>query len=208
MYAATATTRAALLERRARIALATRGRDLLQQQRRELLRAFREIAADAIDAGTQLDAAARAARDALLLAEAEGGPGGVRSASWASHDDVHVEAQMENLLGVRVPRIEHGEVGRPRTGRGYSLAGTAPHVDRVAEHFERVVERLLAVASAELRLRRLGAAILRTTRRANALDQVVLPRLQAEARAIGFKLRQREREDQFRLRRIKAHRGG
>lgn len=199
-------TRAALLERRARIRLAERGRDLLQDKRKELLRAFREIAEGALDASERLGQTSAQARAELRTSEALDGPDAVWSAGWASDDQVAVTARVQTIMGVRVPVIEHEPVGRPRTERGYALSSTHPRIDRVAARYEAVVDVLLELASTELRLRRLGEEIGKTTRRANALEYVVLPDLEAERRAIALKLQERERESTFALRRVKAHR--
>ncbi|MDR7461040.1 MAG: V-type ATP synthase subunit D, partial [Armatimonadota bacterium] len=53
------------------------------------------------------------------------------------------------------------------------------------------------------RLRKIGEEIKKTTRRVNALEQVVIPRIRAEIRYINDVLEQRAREDVFRLKRIK-----
>ena len=199
-------TRAALLERRSRIRLAQRGRDLLQDKRKELLRAFREVAESALVASERLGRTAAEARESLRLAEALEGPDVVWSAGWASNDEVAVTAKVRSIMGVRVPVIEHEDVGRPLTERGYALATSGPRTDGVARRYEAVIDVLLELASTELRLRRLGEEIGKTTRRANALAHVVLPTLRDEARAIGLKLQEREREATFALRRVKAHR--
>ena len=46
-----------------------------------------------------------------------------------------------------------------------------------------------------------------TTRRSNALEHVVIPRLRRELKQIQSALDERERQDRFRLKRIKARRG-
>jgi V/A-type H+-transporting ATPase subunit D len=73
-----------------------------------------------------------------------------------------------------------------------------------------VLDRLLDVAGLELSVRRLADEIARTTRRMNALEHVVVPRLEAERARISLILEERELEDRVRLRRIRAqgHRAG
>jgi len=66
-----------------------------------------------------------------------------------------------------------------------------------------VVEALLEVAGTEITLRKIGEEIKKTTRRVNALEQVVIPRIRGEIRYIRDVLEQRAREDVFRLKRIK-----
>ena len=66
---------------------------------------------------------------------------------------------------------------------------------------------LLELATSELRLRRLVDEIGRTTRRVNALETVVIPRLESERARIQAILDERERQDRFRLKRFRARRG-
>ena len=65
-------------------------------------------------------------------------------------------------------------------GRGYALAGTSVTIDEAAEAYELLVERMLELAEGQLRLQRLADEIQHTSRRANALDYVTLPRLRQE----------------------------
>ncbi len=55
-----------------------------------------------------------------------------------------------------------------------------------------------------MRLRRLAEEIGRTTRRVNALDNVLIPRLETEHNYIQMVLEERAREDLFRLKRVKV----
>ncbi len=58
-----------------------------------------------------------------------------------------------------------------------------------------------------MRLRRLAEEIGRTTRRVNALDNVLIPHLEAQRDYIQMVLEEREREDLFRLKRVKVKLG-
>jgi V/A-type H+-transporting ATPase subunit D len=65
---------------------------------------------------------------------------------------------------------------------------------------------LLRIASRELHLARLGEEIQETSRRINALEQLLLPGLVAEAGRIESALDERDREDAVRLKRFRARR--
>jgi V/A-type H+-transporting ATPase subunit D len=67
-----------------------------------------------------------------------------------------------------------------------------------------MLDLVLDVAAAELSLRRLAGEISRTTRRVNALEHVVVPRLERERAVIAMVLAERELEDRIRLRRARA----
>ncbi len=198
-------TRTELLARRAQIALAVQGRDLLNEKRDQLLAEFRRVA-DVVLGGTDaLERSAAEGRRLLALAEAGDGPEAVASAAVATRDEIGLQAGTTSIMGVRIARIEHDPVGRPRTGRGYSLTGTGPRIDAVAQAYEGQLELILEVATTELRLRRLAEEIGKTTRRVNALEFVLIPRLIAERKRIQSVLEERERQDHFRLKRVKAH---
>jgi V/A-type H+/Na+-transporting ATPase subunit D len=200
-------TRTELLARRARIGLATQGRDLLKERRGALVQEFHRLGASALASMEELDREAGDAARRLGVCVAAGGPEPVESAGFAAETGIRVNLHTRSVAGVPIVDIERAGVARPRTGRGYSLAATAERVDAVAERFEAVLERLLDVAALELSVRRLAEEISRTTRRMNALEHVVLPELESERAHIALVLEERELEDRVRLRRVRA-RGG
>lgn len=199
-------TRSELLARRAQTDLATAGRDLLQDKRTALIREFGTLGAEALDRVEKLERVAVRARRTLDDAVARHGLPQVLSASWAAGSRVEVELDHRVVAGVEVARLTHGPVGRPRTERGYPLAVVPTEVDDVAARYEDLLQAVLDVAAVELNLRRLAREIERTTRRMNAIDQVVLPRIQAERDWIAQVLTEREREEQSRLRRARNRR--
>ena len=68
------------------------------------------------------------------------------------------------------------------------------------------MDLILKVAPVERKLKRLADEIRKTSRRVNALEQRLLPRLAEQVQFIRTALDQREREDIFRLKRLKQKR--
>jgi V/A-type H+/Na+-transporting ATPase subunit D len=197
-------TRSELLARRAQIALATQGRDLLKEKRAALLREFERASTSVLEAIETLGRGATESRRALRDAVAFESPETVGSAGLAAAGDVALRMSTRNVAGVPVVEVEHDPVSRAPTERGYSLSATTPRIDMVARSFEHQLDLLLDVAATELSLRRLAGEITRTTRRVNALEHVVVPRLRRERNAIQMVLAERELEDRVRLRRARA----
>lgn len=197
-------TRSELLARRARISLAVQGRDLLKEKRAALMREFNRLSADALAAMKDLEKRAADARASLGEAVALDGPEAVGSAALAARGEIGVRLQSRSVAGVKIVELEHDPVGRARTERGYSLSATTPRVDAAAEGFEGVLDGLLDFVAVELSLRRLAEEITRTTRRVNALEHVVVPRLEEERDYIAMVLDERELENRTRLMRAKA----
>ncbi|MGH3756248.1 V-type ATP synthase subunit D [Actinophytocola sp.] len=197
-------TRSELLARRARIRLAVQGGELLKERRGALIKEFDRLGASVLKSMDLLDHEVAGAGRLLGVAIAEDGREPFESAAFAAEDGVKVTVHTRSVAGVHVVEIEKGEVERARTGRGYSLAATSAATDAVAERFESVLDRLLDLAALELSVRRLADEIARTTRRMNALEHVVVPRLKAERARISLVLDERELEDRVRLRRMRA----
>lgn len=203
-------TRSELLARRARVRLAVQGGELLKERRGALIKEFDRLGASVLRSMELLDGEVAGAAQLLGIAIADEGREPFDSAAFAAEDGVELTVHTRSVAGIQIVEIEKGEVGRARTSRGYSLVGTSARVDAVAERFESVLDRLLDVAALELSVRRLADEIARTTRRMNALEHVVVPRLRSEQARIALVLEERELEDRVRLRRMRArgHREG
>jgi len=196
-------TRTELLARKAQISLAKQGYELLEQKRTALMKEFLRIADTVFEHSDILQQTATQARQALARAETIAGSEAVRSAAMASRTDLPLTVSTVNVMGIRVPHIEQKRVSRPVTGRGYSVVGTSITIDEAASAFEAEVDAIIQLAESELRLTRLATEIQRTSRRLNALDQMLIPRLEAERDYIQMALDERERADHFRLKLVK-----
>ena len=196
-------TRMELLGRKAQIALARQGRDLLEQKRSALMKEFFRIADTVMEHSDALQHAAANARQALARAEATVGTEAVRSAAIASRNELPLQVTRVSVMGVKVPHIEQKEVSRSILGRGYSIVGTSITIDEAASAFEAEVDSIIQLAESELRLTRLASEIQRTSRRLNALDHLLIPRLETELDFIQMTLGERERSDHFRLKLMK-----
>ena len=189
-----------LLARRGQLGLAVRGVDLVQKKRDALVREFFGLIHETLEARRQLNAAGQEAHMALFLAKAFDGPQEVEVLSLSVPVISNARAEVENVWGTRVPRLE---VERPR-GTTVSPLGVGGQTLAAQAAFRRLSEALLRVANTESRLRRIGEEIKKTARRVNALEQAVIPGIQSQIHYIQQVLDQQEQEDIFRLKRIKG----
>lgn len=197
-------TRMNLLTRRSQLRLALRGVDLLQKKRDALVREFFALIHETLEARRQLNAAGREAYIALFLAKAFDGPREVEVLSLSIPIISDAQAELENIWGTRVPRLAvewpRGTTVSPLSVGGQTMAAQTA--------FRRFSQALFLVGNTELRLRRIGEEIKKTARRVNALEQAVIPGIQAQIHYIQQVLDQQEQEDIFRLKRIKGKRIG
>lgn len=196
-------TRMELLAHEAQIALARQGRDLLEQKRTALMKELLQMAGTVMERSDALMEAATRAQAALARAEAVAGPEAVHSAALAARSELPLAVSMTSVMGVHVPHIEQRRIARPALVRGYSVVGMSTTVDEAAAAFEDEVSVIIRLAESELRLQRLASELQRTSRRLNALDHLLIPRLEAERDFIQMALDERERADHFRLKLVK-----
>ena len=192
-------TRMELLAHKAQTALARQGRELLEQKRTALMKEFLRMADTVMEHSDALQHAADEARQALARAEALAGTEAIQSAALASRAELPLEVTTASVMGVKVPHIEQRRVARSVLGRNYSIVGTSITIDEAASAFEAEVGLIIQLAESELRLTRLATEIQSTSRRLNALDHLLIPRLEAEQDFIQMALDERERSDHFRL---------
>ncbi len=200
-------SRMTLLADRAQLALARQGQALLEEKRDALLQEFYRQVRVAYTASDEVDAAATAAR--LALEEARVWLGDVplgAAAAAAASTDAWVEVQAASIMGVAVPAITPRNLVRQPDDRGRAVAVSGPALELAAQRFEEELTLAIRLASVEARARRLAREIRRTSSRVNALRTRIIPRLEAETRTIQLALEQREREDRFRLKRVKSRR--
>jgi V/A-type H+-transporting ATPase subunit D len=195
-----APTRSNLLQRKDQLGLAQRGVDLLKRKRDALISEFFGLVKESLSARRTLTLASREAYFSLFLANAWDGPEAVESLSLASNTELEVEVEVENIYGVRVPQVQSPEFSSELPFSPI-IAGTST-LDAAAQ-FRKLTEAIIRVAATETRLRRIGEEIKKTSRRVNALEQVVIPGIGLEIQQIRSVLDQRALEEVTVLKRIK-----
>jgi len=196
-------TRMNLLQRRAQRGVAEQGVDLLKRKRDALVADFFKIVRESLAARERLAAASREAYVMLTLAKALEGREALEAAALPAARDIMLAIDIRNLWGTKIPEVTIADVRRPLLERGQNPVATSARTIESTSNFEEMIGAILAVAATEIKLRKIGEEIKKTTRRVNALEQVVIPRLRSEIRFIASVLEQRAREDVFRLKRIK-----
>ncbi|GGO34974.1 V-type ATP synthase subunit D [Deinococcus humi] len=194
-------TRSAMLASKASLKTAQSGADLLKRKRDALIGEFFALVKDALAAREELSGVSKGAYTSLFGAKAWDTPEAVESLSLAGSGDYAIDMQIDNLYGVKVPRIELPERD---SATAFSPINVGARTIQAATDFSGVMDGIVKVAATETKLRRIGEEIKKTSRRVNALEQVLIPGIQDDIRFIRSVLDQREREASFTLKKIKA----
>jgi V/A-type H+/Na+-transporting ATPase subunit D len=197
-------TRSELLELKKKIALSQSGYKLLKMKRDGLIMEFREIMDKAKNARAELLKSYDDATQKIAIARAVEGNVAVMSAAFALKEQPEINLESKNVMGVVVPKIESSGILKPLHERGYGIIGTTSRIDEAAESYEKLVEQIIVSAEIESAMKKLLEDIEKTKRRVNALEFKVIPELKDAEQFIKLRLEEMEREETFRLKKIKA----
>jgi V/A-type H+/Na+-transporting ATPase subunit D len=196
-------TRMELLNIKKKKVLAEKGHKLLTEKRDALVAEFLGIIKTREQQRSELNKVLSQGFHSLIRAEMESGFDELKSIAASAPAVPEVPVTGVNIMGVTVPRIESS--GVPETlPPFYSLHTTTPRLDAAVSNFRKVLKNILVVAEIEGTIERLAHEIEKTRRRVNALEYIFIPRLENTEKYIEMQLQEREREDFFRRKRMKA----
>jgi V/A-type H+/Na+-transporting ATPase subunit D len=197
-------TRSELINLKKRIALSERGYKILKMKRDGLILEFFKVLEQAKDTRDDLLERYEKAQAMMAVANTVEGAIGVKAAAFSVQEVPNIKLASKNIMGVVVPDIESSKVRKGLNERGYGILGTTSVIDETALSFEDLVESIIRSAEIETTMKKLLDEIESTKRRVNALEFKVIPELTAARDFIKMRLDEMEREELFRLKKIKA----
>ena len=115
--------------------------------------------------------------------------------------NMHLNVAYRSVMGVELPMValEDSEIG----GIPFGLISSNAPLDDALVKFTEVKKLTAELAEIENSVFRLSVAIKQTTRRANALKNIMIPRFKSEVKFITEALEEKEREEFSRMKLIK-----
>lgn len=193
-------TRMELLTFKRRLKLAQRGLELLREKQDALIMEFFVTVQRYRKLRESILPILSEAYSALANAEVEMGALKLERIAEGISDSISVEIKTRNIMGVSVPIIKADFKPIPRP---YSLTDTSVYLETVSEKFSQVLPLIIKLAETGATLTKLAEEIKKIRRRVNALENIIIPKLNIIINYIEFYLEEREREDIFRFKRIK-----
>jgi V/A-type H+-transporting ATPase subunit D len=142
-------------------------------------------------------------KDTLALTRAREGTVTVRSLALATRQDLTLDISKDNVMGTKIFHMNHTALQRDMLSRGYNPASVSSRIEALAATSERLLDKLLAIAHLEANIKTVGKEMRTLNRKINALEESIIPDLRTKLRYIQDALDQNEREEVFRLKRIK-----
>jgi V/A-type H+/Na+-transporting ATPase subunit D len=195
-------TRMELLALRKRRGIAERGRDLLREKLDALMIEFFENVRQISALRERSYALLQEAYTLFIEAQMVHGLARLEQFAVGVEDRFNVNTKTRNVIGVTLPQVEVQVL--PIKTAPYNLLATSAKLDEATTKMIDALKAITELSSAEASTRKLAQAIASTKRRVNSLDYVIIPRVLHSIRYIQMHLEEREREDFFRLKRIKS----
>jgi len=115
-----------------------------------------------------------------------------------------VKARQDNVSGVLLPAFE---VDRDPNGSDFNLTGLGrggQQIQKSKEVYAKAVETLVELASLQTAFTILDEVIRATNRRVNAIEHVVIPKLENTIKYVMSELDEMDREEFFRLKKVQG----
>jgi V/A-type H+-transporting ATPase subunit D len=196
-----APTRSNLLHTREALKLAREGYEILDKKREVLTTELMHVAHDAAALQERVWELLAEAYRALELARLSMGRERLEWAALSVNETVEVEIKPHSVMGVVIPAVEaHGAPPE----MPYGLGDTTVTLDEAAARFRRVLAEIPVLSETMTTVWRLARELQKTQRRVNALQYIFIPQYEETVAFIESALEEREREETFRLKRIKS----
>ncbi len=193
-------TRMELLRLRRRLAVARRGHKLLKDKQDELMRQFMDLIKDVREIRTAVEKALEQAFQQFLFVSSSMSRAYFEEAVGFPSKTIALKVSRRTVMNIALPEIEPTVEGEIRC---YGFATTSPELDVSLHALDRVVEEMIVLAQKEKWIQLLAEEIVRTRRRVNALEYILIPNLEETIKYITMKLSELERSNLSRLMRVK-----
>lgn len=191
----------ALQQMKLRLKGAQKGHSLLKKKADALNLRFRQILAKIIETKNLVGDIMKEAAFSLAEANFAAGDFGQMVLQNVEKAQIKVRMKKDNVVGVQLPVFESYNDGTDTYGlTGLSRGGQ--QVTKCKEIFGKAVKLMVDLATMQTSFIILDEVIKVTNRRVNAIEHVIIPRIQNTLKYITTELDEREREEFYRLKKI------
>lgn len=198
-----APTKANLMSAKGTLDFSKKGYELLDQKRNVLIREMMGLLDKAKDVQSRINSTFREAYDALKTANLTMGIASLVDIADSVPEASEIEILHKSVMGVEIPKLKYNVRS---VEPFYSFYQTNASMDVAFKRFWEVKYLVLELAEVENSVYKLAIEIKRTQKRANALENIQIPKYQEIVKYIQDALEEKDREDFFRLKVVKKKR--
>lgn len=192
-------TKANLMATQKSLSLAKLGYELMDRKRNILVREMMQLVDEAKEVESTINEAYKKAYASLQKANITLG----RCSDYARTVplDETLKVDYKSVMGVEIPQITLGEQDMKNY---YGFDTTNSYLDEVYFNFNEAKKLSVKLVETQTSIYRLADAIKKTQKRANALNNIMIPKFTQTVKFISEALDEKEREDFTRLKVVKS----
>ncbi len=196
-------TKSKLIETKRSLQLAREGHTLLDKKRNVLIRELMKLIDEAKEVQAKTEMLFAEAYKALMEANLYFGIENVEEIGLGVGEFESLEIRLRSVMGVEIPEIGNLEF---KPALAYGFVRTNAKLDIARKKFNEVLVLTAKLAEVETGVYRLATEIKKTQRRVNALEYILIPQYEELVKFIESYLEETERDDFFRMKRLKSRR--
>ena len=191
-------TRSELISIKKKIKLAETGHKLLKKKRDGLILEFFKVLEQAKKIRKELNEKYKIATKKINQTVALDGMVEVKSLALAMKT-TNVDINVKNIMGVSIPEIK----GEFSNERNYGFLSTTIRMEQMTKSYAELLEFCISAAEIETKMRKILMEIEKTKKRVNSLEYLVIPKFKSQVPLISLRLEELDRENIFRMKKIK-----
>ena len=196
-----APTKANLMKAKHRFGFSTKGFDLLDKKRNVLIKEMMGLIDHAAAIQKEIQDVYKEAYEALRFANVTLGVNTVEEIAISIPKSEDYEVLLTSVMGVEIPEVRYKK-GKFQVSYGFFRTNAA--LDTAVRKFRKVRFLTYELAEVETQVYKLAMEIRKSQKRANALEKIQIPKYKGLVKKIEDTLEEKEREDFFRLKRVKS----
>ncbi|HEY5557414.1 V-type ATP synthase subunit D [Acetobacterium sp.] len=200
----TTPTKANLIKTKGRLNFSEKGYDLLDKKRTILIQEILQLVKEAEIIEKEIRSLFQEAYEALQETSISMGLNHLEEFAVSVTPEIPFDIRARSVMGVDIPEViytEKADVALP-----YGFYENNPALDITIKKFNDVKYLSYQLAQIETTAYKLSLEIKKTQKSANALDKIRIPQLREEIKYIQDTIEEKEREEFFRLKKIKSKR--
>jgi V/A-type H+-transporting ATPase subunit D len=197
-----APTKSNLIKAKSSLVLSKKGYELLDKKRNVLIKEMMVFVNKARTMHNEIYEVLDEAYGFLQKANVTLGVKNVEDMSSSIPEEESYDILLKSVMGIDIPSIKYKK--DDELSPTYSFYNSNASLDEARQKFQTVKEKIYELAEVENSIFKLAKEIEKTKKRTNALKYVQIPKYKEMVKYITEVLEEKEREDFFRLKRLKG----
>ena len=191
-------TKANLIKSKSSLAFSTKGYNLLDKKRTVLIQEIMKLV-------KQSEEIEQEAYIALQQVTISMGLNHVEEYALSIPQEEDFDVRTRSVMGVDIPEIVDNVDKNKNFSLPYGFHENNPALDVAIEKFNEVKHLSYKLAEIESTAFKLSIEIKKTQKSANALDKIQIPKLKDQIKYIEESIEEKDREENFRIKKVKKH---